>query len=299
MAGVSVDGAVEAAVEGAVEEGYEGLALTWRRACPEGVRPGVLVAVEGVDGAGVTTLSRILAGALARLGLRAVYTKEPTGGPVGRLIREALVGGGVDARLAALLFAGDRLWHLASDPGLPGGSGVLGALGRGYVVVSDRYKYSSIAYQGRVAGYDWVWQVNAYAPPAHVVVYVDVDAGTALERLRARGGRWEYYHQPGEVEANLDSYKRLLDWLAEEPEHGPGREPGAWSRLLGDRGIPVGCLYPTPPAYPAIVRVDNRGSLADAARRAVAGVAGALTRMGLAAAGGASRLGSRPPLKLG
>lgn len=283
--------AVRAAVERASEAGFRRLSLAWRRGCG-GAEPGVLVAVEGVDGSGVTTLSRILVDALARLGLRSVYTKEPTDGPVGVLIRSQLAGGSPDPRMLALLFAADRLWHLTRKPGLPGG-GVLGALTRGYVVVTDRYKYTSLAYQGRVAGRGWVWEVNRYAPPAHVIVYVKVDASTALERVRRRGGAHEAYHDPDIIAANLESYESLLEELEARPEYGPGDEPGAWASLLEERGAPPGCLYPTPPAYPAVVVVDNRGPLEESASRALLGLAKALVDMGLAMSGDPARFNSK------
>lgn len=289
---------VGVAVVRAAEEGLGGLSLAWRHSCPRGMQPGILVAVEGVDGSGVTTLSKILVGALARLGLRAVYTKEPTRGPLGAIIREELRRSDADARLLALLFAADRLWHLTRMPDLPG-TGILGALSRGYVVVTDRYKYTSLAYQGRLTGREWVWSVNRYAPPAHVLVYVSVDPETALERVRRRGGVEEAYHDPKRLKANLEAYESLISDLRRRPEYGPGRKPGAWSSLLEERGIPPDCLYPTPPAYPVIVVADNRGPLEGAAAQALTGLARALVDMGLAVTGGSARLNSRLSLPTG
>ncbi len=283
---------VGVAVERAGEAGLGRLSLAWRRGCPGEMQPGVLVAVEGVDGSGVTTISRILVDSLARLGLRSVYTKEPTRGPVGEIIRGELRRGDVDARLLALLFAADRVWHLTRKPDLLG-TGVLGALSQGYVVVTDRYKYTSLAYQGRIAGRDWVWSINKYAPPAHALVYVSVDPETALERVRRRGGVHEAYHDPERLKANLEAYESLIADLRKRPEYGPGRKPGAWSALLEERGIPLDCLYPTPPAYPAIVVVDNRGPLEEAAAQALVGLARALVDMGLAVAGDPARLNSK------
>ena len=97
---------------------------------------GVLIALEGIDGSGLTTHSKLLVEALNELGYRAVYTKEPTHGPIGQVIREMLKSR-PDPRVLALLFAADRIWHLVEDPSLPG-NGVLGALRQGYIVVTDR-----------------------------------------------------------------------------------------------------------------------------------------------------------------
>ncbi len=286
------------AVERAAEAGFGKLSLAWRRGCPSGSQPGVLVAVEGVDGSGVTTISRVLVEALARLGLRSVYTKEPTRGPVGELIRSELRRGDVDAKLLALLFAADRIWHLTRKPDLPG-VGVLGALSQGYVVVSDRYKYTSLAYQGRAARRDWVWNINKYAPPAHVLVYISVDPDTALERVRKRGGVHEAYHDPERLKANLNAYESLIADLRRRPEYGPGQKPGSWTALLRERGIQTECLYPTPPAYPAIIVVDNRGALEDAAAQALVGLARALVDMGFVVTGNPARLNSKLSLMSG
>ena len=156
---------------------------------------GALVAVEGIDGSGLSTHSRLLSERLKGLGLRAVYTKEPTDGPVGRVVREMLSQPSPNPWLMALLFAADRLWHMHYDPSLPG-VGVEGSLREGYIVVTDRYKYSSIAYQGAMGvPREWLWQVNAAAREADVIIYIDVPVDVAMARI-ARRSRREAYEDP-------------------------------------------------------------------------------------------------------
>ncbi|MFP3080657.1 MAG: dTMP kinase [Acidilobus sp.] len=173
---------------------------------------GIIVALEGIDGSGLTTHSRLLASRLSGVGLRAVYTKEPTGGPVGQLIRQLLASGRPDPRVAALLFAADRAWHLSQDPSLPGG--VLGALEQGYVVVMDRYKYSSIAYQG-ASGADpgWLWEVNSFAPEADVIVFIDVPVEVAVARVMSREVKEGY-----ETERFLRAVKEAFEGVLREAE---------------------------------------------------------------------------------
>lgn len=98
------------------------------------------IVLEGIDGSGTTTqLSRVSA-ALRTLGHRVHETREPTGGRIGKLIREQLSDpSGVSARCLALLFAADRIDHLDRE--------ILPALARGEVVVCDRYVMSSLVYQ--------------------------------------------------------------------------------------------------------------------------------------------------------
>jgi dTMP kinase len=109
---------------------------------------GLLVALEGIDGAGNTTQARLLARWLKRRGMEVLLTKEPTRGDVGRLIRARLRKGVKDPLVDTLLFAADRAEHVAKviAPGMR----------RGLVVVTDRYVESSIAYQG-AEGADPSW----------------------------------------------------------------------------------------------------------------------------------------------
>nr|MEB3851125.1 hypothetical protein [Desulfurococcales archaeon] len=153
-----------------------------------GPNRGFLVAVEGIDGAGLSTTAEAVAHALNMLlGRRvAFYTKEPTYGPVGFIIWQTLTGVYREVprhpAFMSLLFAADRLWHLLEEP-VNGDTyrGLIACLQAGHIVVSDRYKYSSLAYQsvphrlgdGRVipgAGREWLKLVNAYAPPPHLLV---------------------------------------------------------------------------------------------------------------------------------
>ncbi|ADL19761.1 Putative thymidylate kinase [Acidilobus saccharovorans 345-15] len=176
---------------------------------------GAIVALEGIDGSGITTHSKLLAQRLSSMGYRAIYTKEPTEGPVGQVIRQLLAQGRPEPRLAALLFAADRSWHLCCDPSLPGG--VMGALEQGYVVVMDRYKYSSIAYQG-ASGADpgWLWEVNSFAPEADLLIFIDVPVEVALSRVAERQRREGY-----EVEGFLRRAKeRFYEVLAQAEARG-------------------------------------------------------------------------------
>jgi dTMP kinase len=155
-------------------------------------RRGRFVVLEGLDGAGTTTQAARLAEALRRAGHQVILTREPSDGPVGTLLRSALDGRLrlpgrrklSDAALA-LLFAADRLDHLAStvEPGLAAGA----------VVVSDRYALSSLAYQGRVLGQAWVLALNARARTPDLTLFLEVRPRVAAARRRMRGGRQERF----------------------------------------------------------------------------------------------------------
>lgn len=148
----------------------------------------MFIVLEGLDGAGTTTQSRLLADALRARGRRVHETREPSDGPVGVQIRQALTrrlvgrgGGRLSPETIALLFAADRVDHVVDE--------VQPALDAGKVVVSDRYVHSSIAYQGAELPLDWVVGINARARLADLVVYVEVPTDVCLERIDARGER--------------------------------------------------------------------------------------------------------------
>jgi len=142
------------------------------------------VAIEGIDGSGKSTVISHLAGILPR-----VYaTREPSGGPIGRLIKEwALRGGSSDPHVDALLFAADRIEHYKRE--------VKPKLMEGFLVVTERYVESSIAYQG-AAGVpiDFIKYINSLVPKPDLTVILDVDPQIAVERISRRGGAEKFEH---------------------------------------------------------------------------------------------------------
>jgi dTMP kinase len=156
---------------------------------------GIFVVVEGVDGCGSTTHSRLLAKSLRSTGREVTLTCEPTAGPIGGLIRQILqrrVSGpkGFSWSTMALLFAADRLDHLDSE--------ILPALREGGIVVSDRYDLSSLAYQSATApeaqsAIPWIREMNARALRPHVTVVIDVPPDVAEARRKSRGGVEEVF----------------------------------------------------------------------------------------------------------
>jgi dTMP kinase len=141
---------------------------------------GVFVCIEGLDGCGKTTQAKLLVGGLKR-DYDAVYTAEPSKGKIGEFIKKHYLH--TDKRglivVEALLFAADRFEHLKSE--------VLPRLDEGKVVVSDRYVYSSLAYQG-AAGLDlkWIEQINEHAIRPGLALFVDVEPEIVIRRLKRK-----------------------------------------------------------------------------------------------------------------
>lgn len=109
-------------------------------ALPKHKYPGILIAVEGIDGSGKTTQVSLLAQSLRDAGIPVVTSKEPTDGPWGARIRASAQSGRMSLEDELHAFIQDRTHHVSTliEP----------ALADGAVVILDRYYFSSIAYQG-------------------------------------------------------------------------------------------------------------------------------------------------------
>jgi len=113
------------------------------------------------------------------MGYDSVYTAEPSRGKIGNFIRKYCLRSvkRVSSMVEALLFAADRFEHVEKE--------VIPALKKGKIVVSDRYVYSSLAYQG-AAGLDlkWIEMVNKHAIRPGLAIFIDVKPRVVLQRLK-------------------------------------------------------------------------------------------------------------------
>ena len=95
---------------------------------------GKFIALEGIDGSGKSTQIERLIRRLTQRGVNCRATREPTGRPVGALIRQALTGQTpLDPRVIAALYAADRIDHLVN-----GEDGLAALVEQGITVVTDR-----------------------------------------------------------------------------------------------------------------------------------------------------------------
>jgi len=143
--------------------------------------PGWLVVVEGIDGAGKSTVLRGLAAHGAERGLECVTSGEPTRGPWGMKLRQSMTEGRLSLDEELELFLKDRAEHVATL--------IRPALAAGKVVLLDRYYLSTAAYQGaRGADPAKILEANEkFAPQPDLVLLLDFDPDGGLARIRARG----------------------------------------------------------------------------------------------------------------
>ena len=158
----------------------------------------LFVCIEGLDGSGKSTLLKTLSQRFNDEGIDFILTSEPTDGPIGKSIKRylAISDRARDVTYEALMFAADRLWHITNvvDP----------ALSQGQLVITDRYKYSSMAYQSRAGGMmEWVEQINRFAPDADLAIFLDADPEACMSRL-------ERTRPKASVMENLEGASRCL-----------------------------------------------------------------------------------------
>lgn len=185
---------------------------------------GLFIVLEGIDGVGTTTHTRILSDALRGRGLPVHTTREPSDGPIGVQIRQILTGRIVVPGIhgprppswstMALLFAADRLDHIESS--------ITPNLMDGVTVLSDRYYHSSVAYQSITGGGDpetiaWVKEINRHARRPDLTIVLDVpDEVAERRRLARRAGRemfddYELQQQLGKF------YRHIAEHFPAEP----------------------------------------------------------------------------------
>lgn len=163
---------------------------------------GLLIAIEGIDGSGKTTQARRLVRWLRKKRISAKYTREPTNGQIGRILKAMALRKRVNPYLEALLFAADRLQHLEKT--------IEPLLSKGYVVVSDRYLHSSLAYQAATTGDpEWVRQLNKFARRPDLALLLDVEPRIGLGRIRRK--RRSRFENIGLLEKIRENYLRMVE----------------------------------------------------------------------------------------
>ena len=171
----------------------------------------MLIAVEGIDGSGKTTIVKFLEEELRRMGYDVLSLKEPTDSEWGKKIRESFKDRSLKPEEELELFLKDREFNVQNN--------ILPALEAGKIVIMDRYYYSTIAYQGSLGlDIDEIRRLNEMiAPKPDLVIILDVHPEIALERIRMRGDKpnrfedLEYLKKVREIFLSLKNNVVVID----------------------------------------------------------------------------------------
>ncbi len=142
------------------------------------------IVVEGLDGTGKTTQIKILADYIKNKGREVEITAEPTAHPTGKLIRRILSGEVPSTPWAlAALFLSDRIIHNTNTE-----NGIEKMLSEEKTVISDRYYYSTFAYQGHETDLSWAMNMHFQCPQIRrpdLVLFLTMSPEKCIERIKA------------------------------------------------------------------------------------------------------------------
>ncbi|MGJ1204269.1 dTMP kinase [Sphingobacterium lactis] len=173
----------------------------------------LFIVLEGIDGSGKSTQTKLLKEKLAKAGHKLYTTFEPTDSPIGSLIRNIFNRRVVtDNRAIAALFVADRLDHLLNPV-----NGIIKKLEEGYTVICDRYYFSSYAYQSEEVSLNWLIEANSISQnllKPDVNIYIDIDPEISMERLNKDRSSLEIFENLSNLQKVRSRYQeafRLLE----------------------------------------------------------------------------------------
>ena len=144
---------------------------------------GLFITFEGGEGSGKSSAIKLIEEKLINAGYKVVVTREPGGVNVSEQIRNVIldVNNAMSKETEALLYAASRTEHLYAK--------VIPLIEKGYIVLSDRYIDSSLAYQGhaRGLGIKEVYEINSYATQGYfpdLTIYIDVAPEIGISRIK-------------------------------------------------------------------------------------------------------------------
>lgn len=177
------------------------------------------IVIEGLDGAGKTTQIRLLREALEEKGVRVHVSTEPTEYESGKALRRALSG--KEPKTAcemAVMFTIDRIAHNQHPE-----SGIEALLKDGCTVISDRYYYSSMAYQGSLTDEFWVDTLNRGCPEIRkpdLCIFLDLAPEKSMERITKNRSaeELEIYETLDRLTKVREKFLSVFDRLARETD---------------------------------------------------------------------------------
>jgi dTMP kinase len=174
----------------------------------------LFIVFEGIDGSGTSTQAHLLKYYFIDQGCQAIVSPEPSDGPIGKLIREALQNQTIYIKNSqkfdeqmAYLFAADRHYHLYNDI-----DGVFKLIKHDNIhVITPRYYFSSLAYNcNNQQEFEFVSSLNQKFPNPDLVVYLDLPIEVALERISDRSLK-EIYETEEKLLKVRQNYQFIFD----------------------------------------------------------------------------------------
>ena len=172
----------------------------------------MFIALEGIDGSGKSTQIEMLADYLKNQGRDVYLTREPSDLSIGKNIRKYLTGElKTDNRVIAALFVADRLEHILDDK-----EGLLKIKADGRDIITDRYYFSSYAYQSVDMPMDWIINANSEAAKLlkpDATIFIDITPEQAMERINTNREETELFENAERLKATRDKYFEAFDKL--------------------------------------------------------------------------------------
>ena len=169
------------------------------------------IVFEGIDGAGTSTQIKKL---VEKAPQKYIATAEPTSLETGKFLRRMLSGEfHVDERTNAYLFAADRCEHLY------GKGGIVELTENGKIVLSDRYFFSSLAYQSASCGKEIPELLNSPFPLPQILFYFKINPEVSLKRVDSRGEQKEIYEKIDLQKKIAAQYEEVIKKYAETSEY--------------------------------------------------------------------------------
>jgi dTMP kinase len=179
------------------------------------MKKNLFIAFEGIDGSGKSTQAKLLCDRLEKEGHKVWFTCEPTDSPIGTLIRDIFNKRlHADHRVIAGLFVADRLNHILDE-----NTGMLAKLKEGFTVITDRYYFSSYAYQGTHMPLEWVIQANSLSAALlrpDINIFIDVSPEVSMNRLNNGRASLEIYETIENLKNVRAKYFEAMEVLKNE-----------------------------------------------------------------------------------
>lgn len=170
------------------------------------------IVFEGIDGAGTSTQIKKIC---EKNPQKFFQTAEPTSLETGKFLRRMLGGEfSVDEKTNSFLFAADRAEHLY------GKNGIIEQINNGKTVISDRYLFSSLAYQSISCGEELPKLLNSTFPLPEILFFFEIDPEISLKRVDSRNEKKEIYEKIETQKKIALEYEKIISEYENNPSCG-------------------------------------------------------------------------------